>query len=196
MLGKRTAKISRKTNETSVSVALNIDGGNIDISTGIGFFDHMLTALAVHSGFGLTIKTKGDLEVDGHHTVEDTAIVLGKALKEALGDKTLINRFGFSSIPMDEALAFASVDISGREYLVFNANFNEAKIGKFDSCLVEEFMRAFAFNAGLTLHINVLYGKNSHHIAEACFKVLAHALRQATGLQENGKLLSSKGVLD
>lgn len=196
MLGKRTAKISRKTNETSVSVALNIDGGNIDISTGIGFFDHMLTALAVHSGFGLTIKTKGDLEVDGHHTVEDTAIVLGKALKEALGDKTLINRFGFSSIPMDEALAFASVDISGREYLVFNANFNEAKIGKFDSCLVEEFMRAFAFNAGLTLHINVLYGKNSHHIAEACFKALAHALRQATGLQENGKLLSSKGVLD
>lgn len=196
MLGKRSAKISRKTNETSVFVMLNVDGGCIDISTGIGFFDHMLTALAVHSGFGLTIKTNGDLEVDGHHTVEDTAIVLGKALKEAVGDKALINRFGFSYIPMDEALAFVSVDISGREYLVFNADFNEAKIGKFDSCLVEEFMRAFAFNAGLTLHINVLYGKNSHHMAEACFKALAYALRQATALQKDGKLLSSKGVLD
>lgn len=194
----RSASLTRKTKETSVSVKIDIDSdsGNIDISTGIGFFDHMLNALAVHAGFGLIVKVDGDLEVDGHHTVEDTAIVLGKALKEALGDKSGINRFGSAYIPMDEALAFASVDVSGREYLVFDARFNEEKVGDFDSCLVEEFMRAFCFNAGITLHIKVLYGKNSHHMIEACFKVLAHALKHAVCLNESNQVLSSKGSLD
>lgn len=196
MLETRSATLTRKTNETNVSVTLNIDGGKVDISTGIGFFDHMLTALAVHAGFGLTINTKGDLEVDGHHTVEDTAIVLGRALKKSLGDKIGINRFGYSYIPMDEALAFASIDISGREFLVFEADFKEQKIGDFDSCLVEEFMRAFAFNSGLTLHIKLLYGKNSHHMVEAGFKALAHALKQATALTNSNQQLSSKGCLD
>lgn len=194
----RSASLTRKTKETSVSVKINIDGdsGNIDISTGIGFFDHMLTALAVHAAFDLTVKVNGDLEVDGHHTVEDTAIVLGKALKEALGDKSDIKRFGSAYIPMDEALAFASIDISGREYLVFDAKFNEEKVGDFDSCLVEELMRAFCFNAGITLHIKVLYGKNSHHMIEACFKALAHALKQAVCLNDSNQVLSSKGSLD
>lgn len=192
----RSATLTRKTKETSVSVKLDINSGNIDISTGIGFFDHMLNALAVHAGFGLIVKVDGDLEVDGHHTVEDTAIVLGKALKEALGDKSGINRFGSAYIPMDEALAFASVDISGREYLVFDARFNEEKVGDFDSCLVEEFMRAFCFNAGITLHIKVLYGKNSHHMIEGCFKALAHALKHAVCLNESNQVLSSKGSLD
>lgn len=190
----RTAEFNRKTKETDISVKLDLDGGDVSISTGIGFFDHMLTALSVHSGIGLTIRAEGDLNVDGHHTVEDVGIVLGTAFKEALGDKKGIARYGTAFIPMDEALGFASVDISGRPFLVFDAEFPEEKIGDFDSCLAEEFFRAFAFNAGITLHVKSVYGKNSHHIAEALFKACAHALKDAKAVSGN-EVLSTKGVL-
>ncbi len=190
----RYAELSRKTKETDIAVKLDLDGGAADISTGIGFFDHMLTALAVHGGMGLTVKAEGDLNVDGHHTVEDVGIVLGTAFKEALGDKKGIARYGTAFIPMDEALGFASVDISGRPFLVFDAEFPEEKIGDFDSCLTEEFFRAFAFNAGITLHLKCVYGKNSHHIAEALFKACAHALKDAKAATGN-EILSTKGVL-
>lgn len=190
----RTAEFNRKTKETDISVKLDLDSGAADISTGIGFFDHMLTALAVHGGMGLTVNAAGDLNVDGHHTVEDVGIVLGTAFKEALGDKKGIARYGTAFIPMDEALGFASVDISGRPFLVFDAEFPEEKIGDFDSCLAEEFFRAFAFNAGITLHLKCVYGKNSHHIAEALFKACAHALKDAKATVGN-EILSTKGVL-
>ena len=149
----RIAEIARKTKETDIFVKLDLDGVNSDISTGIGFFDHMLTAFAVHGGMGLTVKAVGDLNVDGHHTVEDVGIVLGKAFREAIGDMNGIARYGTAFIPMDEALGFASVDISGRPFLVFNAEFSDDKVGEFDTCLAEEFFRAFAFNAGVTLHL-------------------------------------------
>ncbi len=190
----RSAEFNRKTKETDISVKLDLDGGAADISTGIGFFDHMLTALAVHGGMSFTVKAEGDLNVDGHHTVEDVGIVLGTAFKEALGDKKGIARYGTAFIPMDEALGFASVDISGRPFLVFDAEFPEEKIGDFDSCLAEEFFRAFAFNAGITLHLKCVYGKNSHHIAEALFKACAHALKDAKAAAGN-EILSTKGVL-
>ena len=190
----RTSVQSRKTRETEISVQLNLDGGEVEIKTGIGFFDHMLQAFAVHGGFGLKITAKGDLEVDGHHTVEDTGIVLGKAFAEALGDKSGIARFGSFTVPMDEALAFAAVDVSGRPYLVFQAQFPQEKIGDYDSCLTEEFMRALAFNAGITLHTRVEYGVNAHHMVEAMFKAVAHALRLAVQPTGTGTL-STKGVL-
>lgn len=190
----RTAEITRKTKETDITVRLDLDGGNADISTGIGFFDHMLTAFAVHGGMGLTVKAVGDLQVDGHHTVEDVGIVLGKAFKEALGDMKGIARYGTAFIPMDEALGFASIDISGRPFLVFNAEFSDDKIGDFDACLAEEFFRAFAFNAGVTLHLKCEYGKNGHHIAEALFKAAAHAIKAAKTVSGN-EILSTKGVL-
>lgn len=190
----RSAELNRKTKETDISVKLDLDGGAADISTGIGFFDHMLTALAVHGGMGLTVKAEGDLNVDGHHTVEDVGIVLGMAFKEAIGDKKGIARYGTAFIPMDEALGFASVDISGRPFLVFDAEFPEEKIGDFDSCLAEEFFRAFAFNAGMTVHLKCVYGKNSHHIAEALFKACAHALKSARAVSGN-EVLSTKGVI-
>ena len=190
----RTSVQNRKTRETEISVELNLDGGEVAVQTGIGFFDHMLQAFAVHGGFGLKITAKGDLEVDGHHTVEDTGIVLGKAFAEALGDKSGIARFGSFTIPMDEALAFAAVDVSGRPYLVFQAQFPQEKIGDYDSCLTEEFMRALAFNAGITLHMRAEYGVNAHHMVEAMFKAVAHALRLA--VQPTGVgTLSTKGVL-
>ena len=191
----RNAAVERKTKETEIFVAVDMDGGNISIDTGIGFFDHMLTALAMHSGIALTVRAKGDLEVDCHHTVEDVGIVLGQALSKALGDKSGIKRYGSFFIPMDEALAFASVDISGRPFLVFDAEMPQAVVGGFDCCMTEEFFRAFAFNAGITLHIKCEYGSNSHHIIEAIFKAVAHSLACAVEKTDSGKTLSTKGVL-
>lgn len=192
----RQAQLARKTKETDIQVAVKLDNiGTANIDTGIGFFDHMLTALSVHSGISMDIAVKGDLYVDGHHTVEDTGIVLGKALGEALGDKSGITRYGSAFIPMDEALAFCSLDISNRPFLVFQGTFTNAMIGQYDACLTEEFFRAFAFNAGITLHVNTMYGSNDHHKCEAAFKAVAHALKTAVTPLEAGKTLSTKGVL-
>ncbi len=191
----RTANITRKTKETDITALLMLDGGEVKIDTGIGFLDHMLTALAVHGGFGLLLDAKGDLHVDGHHTAEDVGIVLGKAFGEALGDKSGIMRYGSAFIPMDESLGFCAVDISGRPFMVLNAEFKNERVGEFDTCLVEEFMRAFAFNAGITLHLRVEYGSNDHHKIEALFKAMAYALKQATRPNTNGAFVSTKGVL-
>lgn len=192
----RTSEITRKTKETDIELKLDLDGsGKVSIDTGIGFFNHMLTAFAVHSGIDLSVTCRGDLEVDGHHSVEDIGIVLGKAVSEALGDKAGIMRYGFFYIPMDEALAFCSMDISGRPFLVFNAEFHDDRIGEFDTCLCEEFFRAFAFNSGITLHIREEYGKNDHHICEAIFKAAAHAFKAAITQNSDGSVLSTKGVL-
>lgn len=191
----RTAKITRKTKETDITVKLNLDGGEVKINTGIGFLDHMLTALGVHGGFGLEVTAKGDLYVDGHHTAEDVGITLGQAFAKALGDKSGIMRYGTAFIPMDESLGFCSLDISARPFLVFNAQFDNERVGEFDTCLTEEFMRAFAFNAGITLHLRVEYGSNDHHKIEALFKALAYALKAATRLNSDGAAVSTKGVL-
>lgn len=192
----KTGFVERKTKETDISVRLTLDNkGNAEIDTGIGFFDHMLNALSKHSGISMNIKCSGDLNVDGHHTVEDTGIVLGKALAEALGDKSEIARYGSSYIPMDEALSFCSLDISNRPFLVFNGSFTNQTIGEYDACLTEEFFRAFTFNAGITMHLNMLYGTNDHHKCEALFKAVAHALKAAIKPLENGETLSTKGVL-
>ena len=190
----RTAEIKRKTKETDISVALDLDGGNVNIRTGIGFFDHMLTAFAVHGGFGLEVFVEGDLDVDTHHTVEDTGIALGAAFKKALGDMGGINRYGSFYIPMDESLALCALDISNRPFLVFNAEFKEERCGEYETCCTEEFFRAFAVNAGITLHLNVLYGSNSHHEIEALFKAFAHAMKIAVAPSIGG-VLSTKGVL-
>lgn len=188
--------VERRTRETEVSVEVTIDGKGIaDISTGIGFFDHMLTALSVHSGISMNIKCQGDLYVDGHHTVEDTGIVLGQALSQALGDKSGIVRYGSAYIPMDEALGFCSLDISNRPFLVFNGEFTNQMIGEYDTCLTEEFFRAFAVNAGITLHVNMVYGKNDHHKCESVFKAVAHALKMAVKETGSGETLSTKGGL-
>ncbi len=192
----RTAEITRKTKETDITAKLDLDGGaHADISTGIGFLDHMLTALAVHGGFSLTVSAKGDLYVDGHHTAEDVGIVLGMAFREALGDRSGIMRFGSAFIPMDESLAFCSLDISGRPFLVFNAQFTNERVGEFDTCLTEEFMRAIAFNAGITLHLRCEYGSNDHHKIEALFKSMAYALKAAVRRNTDGSVVSTKGVL-
>ncbi|MCY1713222.1 imidazoleglycerol-phosphate dehydratase HisB [Caproiciproducens galactitolivorans] len=190
----RTSIQKRKTKETDICIELNLDGGETEISTGIGFFDHMLNSFAVHGGFGMKIQAKGDLQVDGHHTVEDVGIVLGKAFSQALGDRSGIARFGSFFIPMDEALAFAAVDISGRPFLVFQADFRQERAGDFDTCLTEEFFRAFAMNAGITLHTRVEYGVNAHHEIEALFKAAAHAMRLAV-TQTDAGTLSTKGCL-
>lgn len=191
----RKAEITRTTKETDIKLSLSLDGGEVEISTGIGFFDHMLTAFAVHGGFGLKVKVSGDLEVDDHHTVEDTGIVLGQAFSKALGDKSSIELFGSFYVPMDEALAFASVDVSGRPFLVFDADFPQEKCGEYTSAMTLEFMRALAFNAGFTLHIKALYGCNSHHIIEAIYKACAHAVRLAVKDNGSGEALSTKGLL-
>lgn len=185
--------LKRRTKETDISLTLS-PKGPAEISTGIGFFDHMLTAFSVHSRFGLKLRVAGDLQVDGHHTVEDTGIVLGKAFAQALGNKENIMRYGSCYIPMDEALAFASVDVSGRPYLVLQGHFPPVMIGAYDSALTEEFFRAFAFNAGITLHLQILYGGNAHHMTEALFKAAAHALRKA--LYPASGVLSTKGAID
>lgn len=191
----RTSYIERNTKETKIKVKLSLDGGEISINTGVGFFDHMLNAFAHHGGFGLEITCEGDLYVDCHHTVEDCGIVLGKAFDEALGNKAGIKRFASAFIPMDEALGFCAVDVSGRDYLVFNAEFPQERIGDYDSCMTEEFMRAFASNAKITLHLRSEYGKNSHHITEALFKAFAYAMKEAVKLNESGAVVSTKGVL-
>ena len=192
----RTAEITRKTRETDIKIKLDLDkSGEVSIDTGIGFLDHMLTALAVHGGFSLSVKCVGDLNVDGHHTTEDIGIVLGMAFREALGDKSGIMRYGSAFIPMDESLAFCSLDISARPFLVFNAQFTNERVGEFDTCLTEEFMRSFAFNAGITLHLRVEYGNNDHHKIEALFKALAYALKAAVKRNTDGSVVSTKGVL-
>ena len=192
----RAGKIERNTRETQIRISLALDGeGKSSISTGIGFFNHMLTALSAHSGISMNIAVTGDLDVDGHHTVEDTGIALGKALAEALGDKSGIKRYGSAYIPMDEALGFCALDISNRPFLVFRGSFENERIGEYEACLTEEFFRAFAMNAGITLHIEMCYGSNDHHKCEAIFKAVAHALKTATALNETGETLSTKGVL-
>ncbi|MBR5478845.1 MAG: imidazoleglycerol-phosphate dehydratase HisB [Clostridia bacterium] len=190
----REASVSRKTKETDIQVKMNLDGGKICVSTGIGFFDHMLTAFATHAGFGLEVSVKGDLEVDCHHTVEDTGIVIGQALNIALGDKVGIERFGNARVPMDEALADAILDISGRPYLVFFADMPQEVIGEYDSCITLEFMRALSTNAGLTLHIISEYGENAHHITEAIYKAVGRSLKVATRITGD-KIPSTKGAL-
>lgn len=190
----RVSVQDRKTKETDISVKLCLDGGEVQISTGIGFFDHMLNAFAVHGGFGLSLTAKGDLDVDCHHTVEDTGIVLGCAFREALGNRSGIARYGSFYAPMDESLGFAAVDISGRPFLVFHADFQQEKIGSYESCMTEEFFRALAFNAGMTLHLREECGTNAHHQTEALFKASAHALRIAV-TQTGSGVLSTKGSL-
>lgn len=190
----RQATICRETKETQIALHLNLEGGERKIETGIGFFDHMLNSFAVHSGFGLILKCTGDLEVDGHHTVEDVGIVLGQALARILGDRAGIARFGSAYVPMDEALGFCALDISGRPYLVFDAPMPQPMCGQYDTCLTVEFMRAFATHAGITLHLKSMYGDNAHHITEALYKALARALKEAVR-ETGGEVLSAKGVL-
>lgn len=194
----RTGKVVRQTSETKIAVELNIDGeGKAAIETGIGFFDHMLNLLAGHGGFDLTVKAEGDLQVDGHHTVEDAGIALGQAFARAAGDKQGIARYGSFFLPMDETLALVALDFSGRPLLVYDGGGAMAPmVGGYDTELTEEFLRAFAVNAGLTLHVKVLYGTNSHHKVEAVFKGLGHALRIALtkDLRVQG-VMSTKGVL-
>lgn len=190
----RTATVTRNTKETRISLSLDLNGGEVDIRTGIGFFDHMLNAFAFYGGFGLSLQAEGDLEVDGHHTVEDVGICLGQAMREALGDRRGIRRFASAYIPMDEALCFAALDFSNRSFLAFDAEMPQSRIGAYDACLTEEFMRAFAMNSGLTLHIKALSGRNAHHITEAMFKALGVAVRDAAQVVGT-EVTSTKGVL-
>ncbi len=193
----REAQITRKTSETEVNIKINLDGcGTYDVDTGIGFFDHMLCLMAKHGLIDLQVKAKGDLYVDPHHTVEDIGITLGKCIEKALEDKTCMKRYGTVFLPMDEALAMISMDISGRPYIVFDAEFNSQRVGEMDTELVEEFFRAVAFNAGITLHVKILYGKNTHHMIEALFKAFGKALKEATTKDNriNG-IMSTKGSL-
>lgn len=190
----RTAQITRETKETQIKLCLNLDGGQIGIDTGIGFFDHMLTAMAFYARIGLEITARGDLHVDAHHTVEDVGIVLGQALKQALGDKIGIRRFASAFIPMDEALCHTALDFSNRAYLHFDAVMPQERIGEYESCLTEEFMRAVAMNSATTLHMRALYGKNAHHISEALFKSLGVCIRDAAQVIGDG-VTSTKGVL-
>ncbi len=193
----RKGEIKRETGETSIFVTLELDGsGKTEISTGIGFFDHMLNLFASHGRFDLNVQCRGDIDVDGHHSVEDIGIALGQAFKEAIGDKRGIARYGTFYLPMDEALAFVSLDISGRPFLVYEGGEMAPMIGGYDTELTEEFLRALAVHGGLTLHARVLYGKNSHHKVEAVFKALGHALRIA--VSKDGRMdgvPSTKGVL-
>ena len=192
----RTVTITRKTKETDITLRLNLDGtGTADINTGVGFFDHMLTAFAVHAGIDLSVRCNGDLAVDCHHTVEDVGIVLGQAFLQAVGDRAGIARYGHFLLPMDEALAMAAVDISGRAYLVFDVAFKSDRIGAMDTQMVEEFWRAVAMNAAVTLHIRLMYGTNDHHKAEAVFKAAAHAVKMAIAKQKDNAVLSTKGCL-
>lgn len=194
---RRASNVNRKTSETSIKLSLNLDGeGKRAISTGIGFFDHMLDLFAKHSLFDLEIKAEGDTNVDYHHTVEDVGICLGQAVKEALGNKAGIIRFANASVPMQEALANVALDISGRSALIFNVKLDAKKIGDFDTELIKEFLEAFSVNAGLNLHVDVPYGENAHHISEAIFKGVAKALDKATRIDERtNDVPSTKGVL-
>ena len=194
----RNASLSRKTRETDIQVEVTLDGsGTSEISTGVGFFDHMLDQIARHSLIDLKIQAKGDLHIDFHHTVEDVGIALGQAIRQALGDMNGITRYADVHLPMDETLTRVAMDISGRAFLVFRTEFHTPKIGEFDTQLVREFFQAFAMNAGLTLHVETLYGINDHHISESCFKGLARALRIAVSIDErqSGRVPSTKGTL-
>jgi imidazoleglycerol-phosphate dehydratase len=194
----RSAKVTRTTKETDVAVAVDLDGtGASAIETGIGFFDHMLDLLARHSRIDISVKAKGDLHIDHHHTTEDVGIALGQAVKQALGDMKGIARYADVHVPMDEALTRVALDISGRPFLVFKAQFERDKVGAFDTELVREWFQAFAINAGITLHVETLYGSNDHHIAESCFKGLARALRAAIAIDPRaaGEVPSTKGRL-
>ena len=193
----RTASISRTTSETDIAVTLNLDGsGRSDIDTGIGFFDHMLRSFAKHGFFDLTVQVKGDLEVDCHHTIEDTGIVLGEAIKKAVGDKKGIRRYGSFALPMDETLVLTALDLSGRPYLCFDADFTVDRVGEFDTEMVRELFYAISYSCGMNLHIRQLAGQNNHHIIEAIFKSFAKALDEATGYDPRIKdVLSTKGTL-
>ena len=190
----RISQITRETKETQITLSLNLDGGPVQIDTGIGFFDHMLTAMAFYAKIGLELTARGDLHVDAHHTVEDVGIVLGQALKQALGDKVGIRRFASAFIPMDEALCHTALDFSNRAYLHFDAEMPQERIGEYESCLTEEFMRAVAMNSATTLHMRALYGKNAHHITEALFKSLGVCIQNAAQIVGEG-VTSTKGVL-
>jgi imidazoleglycerol-phosphate dehydratase len=194
----RSATVKRKTKETDIEVAVNLDGSGVaEISTGIGFFDHMLDLLARHSRIDMKVRAVGDLHIDDHHTTEDVGIALGQAVKQALGDMAGITRYASIHLPMDETLTRVVIDVSGRPMLVFRTAFPTNKIGTFDTELVREWFNAFAMNAGITLHVETLYGDNSHHIAESCFKGLARALRAAVGIDPRaaGEVPSTKGRL-
>ena len=194
----RTGEIARKTKETEISVKVNLDGkGQNEIATGIGFFDHMLDLLSRHARIDMTVKANGDLHIDHHHTTEDVGIVLGQAVKKALGDMRGITRYASLYMPMDEALTRVAIDVSGRPVLVFKVDFPRDKIGDFDCDLVREFFQAFAMNAGITLHVETLYGDNAHHVAESCFKGLARALRIALSIDPSAatEIPSTKGSL-
>jgi len=194
----RAGSVKRTTKETDIEVAVDLDGkGASSVSTGIGFFDHMLDLLARHSRIDITVKAKGDLHIDHHHTTEDVGIALGQAVKKALGDLKGITRYADVHVPMDEALTRVAGDVSGRPFLVFKAKFGRDKVGAFDTELVQEWFQAFAMNAGITLHVECLYGSNDHHIAESCFKGLARALRTAFAIDPRaaGEVPSTKGML-
>lgn len=194
----RQAEIERETKETYIYVSLVIDGkGEADVDTGVGFMDHMLELFAFHGGFDLKVKCRGDLKVDSHHTIEDLGIVLGQCFTKALGDKRGITRYGHFTIPMDEALVTTDLDFSGRPYLVYHVELDNILLGNYETEMTEEFLRAFAFNSLMTLHVNEHYGKNTHHIIEAIFKSLARAIKEAVTIDEAhaGQVVSSKGVL-
>lgn len=194
----RKSVIERKTMETDIKLEFNLDGmGRGEIDTGIGFFDHMLNSFAKHGFFDLKIKVAGDLYVDGHHTVEDTGIVLGQAIKQALGDKKGIKRYGSTMLPMDETLALCAIDLSGRPYLVYDVELTTDRVGYLDTELVKEFFYALSYSAGMNLHIKLLHGSNNHHIIEAVFKAFARALDEASGKDERIQdVLSTKGVVE
>ncbi|MDQ0352190.1 imidazoleglycerol-phosphate dehydratase [Alkalibacillus filiformis] len=193
----RQATIDRETSETAIDLSLVIDGKKeVDIETGVGFFDHMLTLFTAHGSFDLTVKADGDLQVDDHHTVEDVGIVLGQAFKQAIGDKKGIKRYATDFTPMDESLSLVSVDVSNRPYLVFDVQGLSEKVGTFDTELVEEFLRAFINQAGVTLHVKLIHGHNNHHIIESIFKGFGRVLNEALTIQdENGAVPSTKGML-
>ena len=194
----RKAEIVRKTNETDISVAVNLDGtGSHDMATGIGFLDHMLDQLARHSLIDISVKARGDLHIDFHHTAEDTGIALGEAIRKALGDKQGIRRYGSTDLPMDGTLTRVALDVSGRPFLVWKVKFNRDKVGEMDTELFREWFQAFAINSGITLHVENFYGDNNHHIAESCFKALARSLRQAVEIDPRAgdRIPSTKGTL-
>ena len=194
----RKASVTRKTRETDISVELNLDGtGTYDVETGVGFLDHMLESFAKHSSIDLKVRAKGDTHIDFHHTTEDTGIVIGLAITKALGDRKGIRRFGHAAIPMDETLTRCALDASDRPYLIWKVSFSRAKLGEMDTELFKEWFQALAQNAGLTLHIENLYGENNHHVAESCFKACARALREALERdpRQSGQIPSTKGSL-
>ncbi len=194
----RRATVDRRTKETAISATIDLDGtGAYDVSTGVGFLDHMIEQLARHSLMDITLKAEGDLHIDQHHTTEDSGIVLGQAFAKALGNKTGITRYGASYLPMDETLTRVALDVSGRPFLIWQVEFTRSKVGEMDTELFREWFQAFSQHAGLTLHVTSLYGENSHHIAETCYKALARALRQAIAVDErqSGRVPSTKGQL-